>query len=114
MQPGNGTDGESADRPGSPSDPRPASADGAGGRSRIGVVSMIFGIAAIPTAVCALLGLVLGAVGIVLGLIGIRRAADGRPVNRRMASTGVICGAVAIILSIVVAVVSSAGQAAVG
>lgn len=71
---------------------------------------MILGIVAIPAACCAILGLLLGGAGIVLGLIGMRRVSEGRASNRGMAITGVICGAVAILLSIVAAVIFAAGD----
>jgi hypothetical protein len=67
----------------------------------IGLLAMIFGIVGIPAACCAFLGFLLGAAGIVLGVLGMKRVSEGTASNRGMALAGVICGAVAVVLSIV-------------
>jgi hypothetical protein len=67
----------------------------------IGLLGMIFGIVGIPAACCAFLGFLLGAAGIVLGVLGMKRVSEGTASNRGMALAGVICGAVAVVLSII-------------
>jgi serine/threonine-protein kinase len=68
----------------------------------LGLLGMIFGIVAIAFAFCCvLLAVPLGGAGIVLGGLGMKKAADGLASNRGMALAGVICGAVGVLLSIV-------------
>ncbi|WP_250001202.1 DUF4190 domain-containing protein [Actinoplanes sp. M2I2] len=65
-----------------------------------GLVGMILGIVAIPLVCCFYLGIPLGIAGAVLGYLGLQKAKTGRATNRSQALTGVICGAVAVVLGI--------------
>jgi hypothetical protein len=66
----------------------------------LGLVGMILGIISIPAACCAIFGFFLGAAGLVLGILGMKKASTGEAGNRGQALTGVICGAIGIVLSI--------------
>jgi hypothetical protein len=66
----------------------------------LGLVGMIIGIVSIPLACCPLIGFFAGVAGIVLGILGMKKASAGEASNRGQALTGVICGAVSIVLSI--------------
>lgn len=62
-----------------------------------GLLSMIFGIVALPSMVCCgLFGLGFGAAAVVLGIIGLRKASEGAAGNRGQAMAGLICGGVAV------------------
>lgn len=67
----------------------------------MGLVSMILGIAAIPTLCCFGLGIPLGVAAIVLGLLGKNKADQGLASNRGQAQAGFICGIVAVALGVV-------------
>ena len=71
-----------------------------------GLVGMILGIASIPLACCPYLGILLGIAGGVLGFLGRKKADAGLANNRSQAQTGLICGAVGVVLGIVVLILS--------
>lgn len=66
----------------------------------MGVIALILGIAAIPLVCCVYLGIPLGIAAIVLGWIGKRKAERGEATNRGQAVAGLICGAVAVVLGV--------------
>lgn len=85
------------DEPAGDDSPQPAARN-----HPLGTAGMIVGIVAIPLAIClAPLGILAGIVGAVLGLLGLRKVSEGEAGNRGMALTGVITGAVAIVVGIV-------------
>ena len=94
--------GYGAPAPGYPAAPgSPYGAPAPEQNNTLGLLGMIFGIVGIPAACCAFLGFLLGAAGIVLGVLGMKRVSEGKASNRGMALAGVICGAVAVVLSII-------------
>jgi hypothetical protein len=72
----------------------------------LGLVSMILGIASIPLLCCFSLGLPLGIAAAIMGYIGRKRADQGLATNRGQAQTGLICGAIAAGLGIILIVLS--------
>jgi hypothetical protein len=74
---------------------------------------MILGIAAIPLACCAYTGVPVGIAAIVLGLMGKQKADQGLATNRGMAIAGLSCGAVAILLGLLVVLLTYALHVAV-
>lgn len=76
-------------------------APAAGRNNTLGLLALIFGIAAIPLSVCCnFLGAPLGIAGVVLGILGMNKAKQGLADNRGMALAGLICGAVGVVLSV--------------
>jgi hypothetical protein len=69
--------------------------------NNLGLTAMILGIISIPfAACCAFVGFFLGVAGLVLGILGMKKAGAGEANNRGQALTGVICGAIGLVLSI--------------
>ncbi|NJC70218.1 DUF4190 domain-containing protein [Planosporangium thailandense] len=67
-----------------------------------GLLAMIFGIVALPGALCcSIVGLGLGIAAVVLGRLGMKKAEAGQASNRGQALAGVICGAIGAVLAIV-------------
>jgi hypothetical protein len=77
-----------------------------GQNNTLGLVSMILGIVAIPTICCFYLGVPLGIAAIVLGYLGKQKAEQGLASNRGQAMAGLICGAVAVGLAILLIILS--------
>jgi hypothetical protein len=76
-------------------------------RNGLGVASLVLGVAslvAVASFVLFPLALVGGLIGAVLGVVGLVRAGRGEASNRGQATAGLICGAVALALAIVLAV----------
>lgn len=78
-----------------------------GENNTFGLLAMIFGILAIPLALCQFpmgfgfpLAAAFGVAGVVLGILGIRRADRGLANNRGMAIAGVVCGTIGPVLQI--------------
>lgn len=71
----------------------------AGRRNGFGVAAMILGILAVLGSIVVFPGLVLGVLAIVFGLLGRGRTRRKEADNGGQALTGVICGAVAVVLS---------------
>jgi hypothetical protein len=66
-----------------------------------GLLAMIFGIIAIPLAICCpLLGIGSGIAALILGFLGKKKAEQGLASNRGMAMAGLICGGIGTVLSI--------------
>jgi hypothetical protein len=70
-----------------------------------GLIAMILGIASIPLC-CLYLGFPLGIAALVLGYLGKKKADQGLATNRSQALTGLICGAVGTVLSLVAIVLT--------
>ncbi len=71
----------------------------------IGIAALVVGILALPLSILFFpLGLILGIVAIVLGIVGIRKAKRGEATNKGMAITGVVTGAVALVIAILVTI----------
>lgn len=69
-------------------------------------LGMIFGIVALPlTFCCWILSIGFGIAGLVLGGIGLKNANAGAP-GRGQALSGIICGAIALVVAVLVAVFS--------
>lgn len=62
----------------------------------LGLIALIAGIAAIPLLCCFYLGIPVGVAAIVLGYLGKQKADQGLANNRGQAQAGLICGAVAV------------------
>lgn len=67
----------------------------------IGLVAMVLGILALPLIFCYALGLPVGIAAVVLGAVGLYQANRGQASNRNQALVGLACGAIAIIVMIV-------------
>jgi hypothetical protein len=77
----------------------PGGPGGPGQQNTQGLVGMILGIAAIPL-FCCYLSIPVGIAGAILGYLGLNKVKAGVATNRGQALTGVICGAVAVVLGI--------------
>ncbi|HEX5595076.1 MAG TPA: hypothetical protein VFX61_03500 [Micromonosporaceae bacterium] len=84
------------------------SAPGQAPQNTMGLVGMILGIAAIPLLCCFSLGIPLGIAAAVLGFLGKQKAEQGLATNRSQAMTGLICGAVAAGIGIILNVLALA------
>jgi hypothetical protein len=67
---------------------------------------MILGIISIPLACCGWGGIIFGLAGAILGYLGRKNAAAGLATNRGQAQAGLICGAIGLVLGIVVLILS--------
>jgi Domain of unknown function (DUF4190) len=80
----------------------PGDAGGRAPNNNLGLVALVLGIAAIPFGLCCgLFGTPFGIAAIVVGYLGKTRADQGQATNRGQAMTGVILGAVGIVLAII-------------
>ncbi|MDZ5445676.1 hypothetical protein U2F26_23570 [Micromonospora sp. 4G57] len=70
-----------------------------GQQNTLGLVSMILGIASIPLA-CCYLGIPLGIAAVVTGYLGKQKVSQGVAANGSQVTTGLICGAIGIVLGI--------------
>jgi len=75
-----------------------------------GLVSMIVGIVAIPLVCCFFLGVPAGIVAVVFGLKGKKLAEQGAATNRGQALAGIITGAVAIGLGVILIILNIIGR----
>jgi len=66
-----------------------------------GLVGMILGIAAIPLICCCGLGIPVGIAGAIVSWLGLQKANQGLATNRSQAMAGLICGAIAAVLGII-------------
>lgn len=73
---------------------------GTGPSNGMGLTAMILGIAAIPTLLLCGVGFIAGILAVIFGFIGGSKVRKGEADNGGQALTGIICGAVAIILGI--------------
>ena len=78
----------------------PAGGPPAAPRNSQGLVGMILGIVSIPLLCCFLLGLPLGIAAAIVSWLGLQKANTGVATNRGQAMTGLICGAVATVLGV--------------
>ncbi len=90
--------------PGYPAGAYPAG--GQGQNNTMGLASMIMGIAAIPLLCCFYIGLPLGIAAAVMGFLAKKKADQGLASNRSQAMTGLITGAIAAVLGIVLILLS--------
>lgn len=65
-----------------------------------GLLPMILGLVSIPLVFCYALGLPAGIAAVVLGVRDLRRAGRSRGGGRGQAVTGLMCGAVAVALAV--------------
>lgn len=103
--PGQPPYGAGPGQPGGPASGQPPGATPHGGSPEqpsngMGLTALILGIIAIPLVCCAYLGIPLGIVAVVLGWLGKGKAERGEATNRGQALAGLICGAIAVILGI--------------
>ncbi|MFC0007009.1 DUF4190 domain-containing protein [Micromonospora siamensis] len=75
----------------------------------LGLVSMILGIAAIPMLCCLYLGIPIGIAAVITGYLGQQKVAQGVANNGGQAKAGIICGAIAAVLGIVLIILAVAG-----
>jgi hypothetical protein len=71
-----------------------------------GLVSMILGIVAIPLVCCFYIGVPIGIAAAVLGFLGKQKVDQGLANNRGQAMAGLICGAAAVALGILLIILS--------
>ncbi|MET8350948.1 MULTISPECIES: DUF4190 domain-containing protein [unclassified Micromonospora] len=81
-----------------------------GQNNTLGLVSMILGIASIPLLCCFYLGIPLGIAGVVTGYLARQKVAQGQASNAGQAKAGLICGAVAVGLGILLIILSVVAQ----
>ena len=60
-----------------------------------GLLSMIFGIVALPMLCCFYTGAAIGIGAVVLGIVGLQKANRGEADNKGMAIAGIVCGGIA-------------------
>ncbi|MEV6369863.1 DUF4190 domain-containing protein [Micromonospora musae] len=87
---------------GAPTYPNAGYPQPSGQNNTLGLVSMILGIAAIPLVCCFYLGIPVGIAGIITGYLAKQKADQGQASNGGQAKAGLICGAVAVVLGILV------------
>ncbi|WP_406072777.1 DUF4190 domain-containing protein [Micromonospora sp. NBC_01638] len=85
-------------------------APGQGQNNTLGLVSMILGIASIPLLCCLYLGIPVGIAGVVTGYLARQKVAQGQASNAGQAKAGLICGAVGVVLGILLLIVSIVAQ----
>jgi hypothetical protein len=73
-------------------------------RNGLGTAALVLGILAVATSITVVGGVVLGVLAVVLGVIGRRRAGRREADNGGIALAGIVLGAVALLLSIVLVV----------
>jgi membrane-bound ClpP family serine protease len=101
-----------------PQQGHPDATGGPAPRNGMGLAALILGVIAILTC-WIVIGGVFGLLAIVLGVLGASRARRGRATNRGVAITGIVTGAIGLVLAIVILVtagtlfVSFGGQQAV-
>lgn len=71
---------------------------------------MILGIASIPLLCCLYLGIPVGIAGVVTGYLARQKVAQGQASNAGQAKAGLICGAVGVVLGILLLIVSIVAQ----
>ena len=78
-------------------------------RNGLGVAALVLGILGLVGAWVPIVGIgggVLGLVAVILGIVGRKRAARGQATNGGLALAGIITGALAVVLAVVVTIVS--------
>ena len=91
--------------------PMPGAPGGGQRTSGKAIASLVTGILSLPGICCWPLGLVLGIVGIVLGVLG-RKEIEGSMGQQKgagLALAGMICGAISIVLIVVVLILAATG-----
>ncbi|SCG54485.1 DUF4190 domain-containing protein [Micromonospora coxensis] len=91
---------------GAPTYPNAGYPQAGGQQNTLGLVSMILGIAAIPMLCCFFVGIPLGIAAVVTGWLGKQKADQGLASNGGQAKAGLICGAVAIGLGLLLIVLN--------
>jgi hypothetical protein len=77
----------------------------------LGLLGMIFGIVALPLSVCCgLFSAPFSIAALVLSFLGLKRVNEGTASNRGQALAGVICGAVAVVLMIIMVAIGLNGN----
>ncbi|TCK24414.1 DUF4190 domain-containing protein [Pseudonocardia endophytica] len=87
-----------------PQEGRPDAAGAPAPRNGLGLSALILGIIAILTCWLVIGGL-FGLIAIVLGVLGAGRARRGRATNRGVAITGIVTGALGLVVAIVIVVI---------
>jgi hypothetical protein len=77
----------------------------------LGLLGMIFGIVGIVLAICYV-GVAPGVAGIVLGLLGLKKASEGQASNRGQAIAGIVCGAAAVVIFLLIVTLGMIGNLA--
>lgn len=80
--------------------PRPPGAPFRPYNNTVGLLSMIFGIVSLPLMFCCYIGLPLGIAAVIMGGIGVKKVGDGQANNRGQAIAGMVCGGIAICLTL--------------
>jgi membrane-bound ClpP family serine protease len=103
-----------AERPPEPTQPIPPAGAGYGGgyparprRNGMGTAALILGILALVLVVLILfapLGAFLGLLAVIFGIVGMVRAGRGEADNRGQAITGLVTGAVALVIGLILAI----------
>ncbi len=77
-------------------------------RNGLGITALVLGIVAVIVSITVIGGILLGIIAIVLGFLGRSRAKKGQATNGGVALAGIITGALALVLSIVLVVAGAA------
>ncbi|MEV4492310.1 hypothetical protein AB0K04_19595 [Micromonospora coxensis] len=91
---------------GAPTYPNAGYPQAGGQQNTLGLVSMILGIAAIPMLCCFFTGIPLGIAAVITGWLGKQKADQGLASNGGQAKAGLICGAVAIGLGLLLIILN--------
>lgn len=89
-----------------PTPPPPAGAPQQQPKNTQGLVAMILGIVSIPLVCCLFLGIPVGIAAVILGVQGKKLADQGAATNRGQALAGIITGAVAIGLGVILVILN--------
>lgn len=81
-----------------------------GQNNTLGLVSMILGIASIPLVCCLYIGIPVGIAAVVTGYLARQKVAQGQASNAGQAKAGLICGAVGVVLGILLLILSVVAQ----
>ncbi|MFG1915608.1 DUF4190 domain-containing protein [Micromonospora sp. NPDC048898] len=81
-----------------------------GQNNTLGLVSMILGIASIPLLCCFYLGIPVGIAAVVTGYLAKQKVAQGQANNAGQAKAGLICGAVGVVLGILLIILLVVAQ----
>ncbi len=77
-------------------------------RNGLGITALVLGVVAVIASITVIGGILLGIIAIVLGFLGRSRAKKGQATNGGVALGGIITGALALVLSIVLVVAGAA------
>jgi hypothetical protein len=75
-------------------------------QNALGITSLVLGIASFPLLCCFSIGILTGIAAVVTGFLAKGKAEQGLATNRGMAMAGLICGAVAAALGVILIIIA--------